>query len=217
MTSPKSIALDHKLKPSQERSRDTYEAILETAGELLGEMGFEQLTTNLICKRASLTPPALYRYFPNKYAILRALGDRLMQAQDELIYRWVDDGGLSPGPVEEMVASAAELQARVVEATRAFPGGLGILRALRAVPILHQLRLESRDAVADPFLQSMRTTLPAWPDHPLRPIMRLMIELQNAATEMIVEEGDAVPGVASEAARMFILYFNDLSKQAPTA
>ena len=104
-------------------------------------MGFEQLTTNLICKRAHLTPPALYRYFPNKYAVLRALGNRLMEAQDALIYEWLDLGGMAPAPVEEMVSKALVLQTKVVEVTRAFPGSIGILRALRAVPILHQMRL----------------------------------------------------------------------------
>jgi AcrR family transcriptional regulator len=77
------IALDAKLQPTQARGQDTYEIVLATAGEMLGETGFEQLTTNAICKRAGLTPPALYRYFPNKYAILKELGDRLMKAQDD--------------------------------------------------------------------------------------------------------------------------------------
>lgn len=173
-------------------------------------MGFEQLTTNLICKRAHLTPPALYRYFPNKYAVLRALGNRLMEAQDALIYEWLDLGGMAPAPVEEMVSKALVLQTKVVEVTRAFPGSIGILRALRAVPILHQMRLESRDAVAERFLTAMRSSLPKLPEHRLRLLMRLMVEVQNAVTEMAVEEGEAVLGVASEASRMFILYFNTL-------
>ena len=30
------------------------------------EVGIERLSTNLVCERAGLTPPALYRYYPNK-------------------------------------------------------------------------------------------------------------------------------------------------------
>ena len=210
----KQFSLDEKLTPSQDRARDTYDLILETAGDLLSGIGFEQLTTNLICKRASLTPPALYRYFPNKYAILKALGDRLMRAQDELIFDWMDHGGLRQGPVDQMVASATRVQQQVIAVTRDFPGGIGILRALRAVPILHALRLESRNAVAERFMSAMQQSLPGWTEARLRPIMRLMIELQNAATEMVIEEGDDLTLVAAEAARMFILYFNSLRAEA---
>src|SRR5882757_7039977 len=91
----KDIRLEAKLQPTQARAQDTYEVILATAGEMLRDMGFEQLTTNAICERAGLTPPALYRYFPNKYAILKELGDRLMIAQDELVLEWIDGGGLT--------------------------------------------------------------------------------------------------------------------------
>ena len=56
----------------------------------------------------------------------------------------------------------------------------------------------------------MRSSLPKLPEHRLRLLMRLMVEVQNAVTEMAVEEGEAVLGVASEASRMFILYFNTL-------
>jgi len=82
------VDLETKLKPQQNRARSTYDAILEAAGELLAEVGVERLSTNLVCKRAGLTPPALYRYFPNKYALLKELGERLMADQDEAVFAW---------------------------------------------------------------------------------------------------------------------------------
>ena len=69
-------------KPRQKRSAQTFELILDTAASLLEEVGLDKLNTNLICERAGLTPPALYRYFPNKYAIMEELGRRLMKAQN---------------------------------------------------------------------------------------------------------------------------------------
>lgn len=41
------------------------------------------------CERAGLTPPALYRYFPNKYALLSESGQRLMQRQNERVDHWI--------------------------------------------------------------------------------------------------------------------------------
>ena len=60
-------------QPKQERAQVTYDLLLDVAGQLLAEVGFERISTNMICARAGLTPPALYRYFKDKYAVIEAL------------------------------------------------------------------------------------------------------------------------------------------------
>ena len=60
------VELDRKRVPTQTRALETCERILDAAATLLGEVGIERLSTNLICERAGLSPPALYRYYPNK-------------------------------------------------------------------------------------------------------------------------------------------------------
>ena len=71
--------LEAKKRPEQQRAAETVERILEATAAALADIGFERLSTNIVCARAGLTPPALYRYFPNKYALLYELGRRLMQ------------------------------------------------------------------------------------------------------------------------------------------
>src|SRR5258706_13750820 len=90
-----SVKLGTKLTPSRPAGVSTFEYLLRTAGQLLGEVGFERLSTNLICKRAGMTPPALYRYFPNKYAVLQGLGRRLIRAQGYAVFAWRAEGGLN--------------------------------------------------------------------------------------------------------------------------
>ena len=68
----------------------TRERLLDVAGELLGEVGIERISTNMICARAGVTPPALYRYFKDKYAVLEALGRRLMDRQNAVLFAWLD-------------------------------------------------------------------------------------------------------------------------------
>ena len=82
----RTVELLEKNKPRQERAKRTYEAILTAAAELLVEVGVERISTNLVAERAGITVPALYRYFPNKYAVLHALGAGLMDAQDTVIW-----------------------------------------------------------------------------------------------------------------------------------
>ena len=123
--------LETKTEPSQDRAKTTFENILTITGELLVEVGFERLSTNLICKRAGITPPALYRYFPNKYAILHALGDRLAKAQDDIVLDWIKNGGLAASTFDEIVARNRDMIGKVIGVTKEFPGGAWVLRYAR--------------------------------------------------------------------------------------
>jgi len=182
------VSLDARTTPSQTRARNTFEAVLSTAGELLGEVGFERLTTNLVCERAGMTPPALYRYFPNKYAILSELARRLMDAQDEAVFAWVEAGGLKAANLEESVDKNRRLQQQVNEITREIPGGIWIMRALRAVPLLRDIRIASRDNVAKFVSERLTEAYPGVPESELFRAARLTTEVAYAATEMVLEE-----------------------------
>lgn len=202
------IPLSTKLRPTQSRAQDTFELILEVAGELLTEVGFEKLTTNLICQRAGLTPPALYRYFPNKYAVLKELGERMMRAQDDEVIAWVRAGGMVRMSFEDRLAKSIAIHERMVEIQRNFPGGLAIGRALRAVPMLQDLRVKSRDMVAGVFADLMRPQYPRTDEHRLQVVCRMMVELSYSAIEMVVEEPDRdADTINREVCMLFARYF----------
>ncbi len=201
-----------KLRPSQARSQDTFELILETAGQLLERVGFEQLTTNLICEAAGLSPPALYRYFPNKYAVLKELGDRLMRAQDDEVIAWAEAGGLTGDTFEERLAKTLAIHERMVAIQREFPGGSAIGRALRAVPALQDLRFRSRDLVAGHFFRHMREIYPNTDPRRLEVVTRMTVELSYAAMEMVVEEPDRDADIINqEVCLLFAHYFASFS------
>ncbi len=66
------------MKPSkslqmQKRTEILYESILKSAVLLYKEIGFDSATTNKIAARAGVGIGSLYRYFPDKSAILKAL------------------------------------------------------------------------------------------------------------------------------------------------
>jgi AcrR family transcriptional regulator len=63
-------------RPRQQRSQDTYEAILDAAVQLFERDGYAAATTNRIAERAGVSIGSLYQYFPNKEALLYALGER---------------------------------------------------------------------------------------------------------------------------------------------
>lgn len=184
---PDGVALETKVSPSQDRARNTFESILSVTGELLSEVGFERLSTNMVCKRAGLTPPALYRYFPNKYSILHELGRRLMEAQDQAVFEWLREGGIDAQSFEASAESILRIQRRVNEITKTFPGGAWVVRVMRVIPVLKEVRLESRDLVSKEILEALRKNLPDIPEDRLAMATKLTIELMFSATEMAIE------------------------------
>jgi AcrR family transcriptional regulator len=207
------MPLDTKLVPSRAGGVSTFEALLTTAGDLLGEVGFESLSTNLICSRAGMTPPALYRYFPNKYAVLKELGRRLMKAQDDAVFAWIDAGGLATATQEEAVDSYKRIQTQVIAITRAQPGGIWIMRALRAAPILHAVQTESRDDVAQHLADAVRDQYPSLTDAQLLAATQVSTQMMYGAIEMALESPELEEQITNEACWMVSAYYAQLNQR----
>jgi AcrR family transcriptional regulator len=189
MAKAKSIPARHagpRPAPRQERAMQTYERLLDVAGELLGEVGVERISTNLICARAGMTPPALYRYFKDKYAVLEALGERLMARQNAVLFAWLDT--YAPLGVMALEAATEELMQATAEVTEAQPGAVWILRALRAVPQLAHVRVNSHRLVTDRMCEAYTPIFPDMPREVLWRRIRISIEFGFAIDEMVHEE-----------------------------
>lgn len=62
--------------PVQERSRQTVIRILDAAAAIADEQGVDAATTRAIADRAGVSYPSLYRFFPDREAILGELLER---------------------------------------------------------------------------------------------------------------------------------------------
>jgi AcrR family transcriptional regulator len=71
--------MDEPLPALQQRSRDTTEHLLESAQELLKEGGADAATLRAIAERAGVSLGIVYRRFPDKDAILRAVYTRFFE------------------------------------------------------------------------------------------------------------------------------------------
>jgi AcrR family transcriptional regulator len=174
------------LAPRQRRARETYERLLDVAGELLAEVGVERISTNLICSRAGMTPPALYRYFRDKYAVLEALGQRLMDRQNAVLFAWLDRW--APLGMSALGAATEQLMRDTAAITASEPGAIWTLRALRASPRLAHVRIESHRLVTDRMVEVYAPMVPHIPRDVLWRRVRISIEFGFAADEMLNEE-----------------------------
>jgi AcrR family transcriptional regulator len=65
--------------PKQERGERRMQQILDAAEQTFAERGYEAATTNEIAARAQTSIGTLYRFFPNKEAIVQHLSERYVQ------------------------------------------------------------------------------------------------------------------------------------------
>jgi AcrR family transcriptional regulator len=65
-----------RLVPTQKRSRERFERILECAVEIMIEKGSDALRMSDIVERAGVPFGSLYQYFPDKTAIIGTLAER---------------------------------------------------------------------------------------------------------------------------------------------
>lgn len=157
--------------------------LLDVAGELLADVGIERISTNLICRQAGVTPPTLYHYFSDKYAVLEALGTRLMDRQNDALIAWVER--YAGQGLEGYAGHLAELLHETAAITRAQPGGVWIERSLHATPNLTHVRIASHEYVTGKLTEAFAPLLPHLTRDEVWLRMRVAVEFGYVATEMV--------------------------------
>lgn len=213
MTIPRrQVELLEKNRPRQERAKRTYEAILNAAAELLVEVGVERISTNLIAERAGITVPALYRYFPNKYAVINALGAVMMDRQNQVFQSWFETNMVSGDA--GLLSHIYEVLKMTYDVTLEQHGGLEILQSLRAVGPLQELRLESHRLVAEQFSLYVAELLETEVTEQIALQARVTVESGYGTVEMALEDRSREPeATLREGARMLEVYWRHIVEE----
>lgn len=107
MPLPSSEAEPFRRLPQQARSRQRVNQILDAAIQVFEEFGYEAASTELIATRANTSIGSLYRFFPDKSAILYALAERYAEQLRELSAR-VFAPTLANRPIFEVLSKAID-------------------------------------------------------------------------------------------------------------
>jgi AcrR family transcriptional regulator len=171
-------------EPLQARSRQRREKILATTSELLEKVGFDDLTTILIARETGISVGSLYHYFPNKQAILHAMGERWLEEFTHAL----DD--LSTLPLEGMALDrfSNSLVDRLLTVYREQRGLLPLVQAMYAVPELRDLD-ERHDELAIARFAALLRRLGFTRRQPeLERIARVWLEITHAAFVTVSEQ-----------------------------
>lgn len=84
-----------RTEPTQRRSSQRLDALLDAAAEIVDETGFERLTTQMVAERAGASIGTVYRYFPDRVAVVHALRDRSIRRFRERVAQEMVNAELS--------------------------------------------------------------------------------------------------------------------------
>ena len=141
-----------RTRPTQERARRTLELILDTAVELLEDGGADGLTTKRLAERAGIRVRSVYRYFPNKLAVICAVAERIAERQREA---WVAGLALSDADVPWRLALRRTFEAYDA-AVGDEPGLLPVRRAVQISPALRTIDDRLNAALAEVWAEDLR-------------------------------------------------------------
>ena len=172
--------------PRQKRAKETYDRLIAVTGELLDEVGFERVSTNMIAERAGVSPPALYRYFKDKYDIMSTFGRFVMEAQNALLAE-VGESLFSDPDYVLTSAILTRLNLKTVEVTEEIPGGVRVMKCLRVVPALSHVRTDSHHEMATALAEAAVKHRPQLSKAEIYRQSLLSIEIGYTAIEFVLE------------------------------
>jgi AcrR family transcriptional regulator len=171
-------ATDLRLRPRkaarQRRAQQTRDRLLAAAARAFAERGYAGGTTNHIAAEAGMSVGSLYRYYPNKDALLAELMRAHVAEGTEAIRRRMTEAALTPGGVRArgLADRLRPFVAAAIDNHRADPDLHRVLfeEAPRPAAVLAELHALEADAVAaaaallraDPSVQMPDPELSAW-------------------------------------------------------
>ncbi|WP_329127906.1 TetR/AcrR family transcriptional regulator [Streptomyces sp. NBC_01465] len=193
-------------QPQQARSRARVEAILAAADRILSQEGYEALTMRRIAEQAGAPVGSIYQFYPDKSAVVDALGRRYLDAFkttiDELVERAL--AGELTDPVAVMIDVYAEL-------FRSQTGGVALWAGRHLSPELARADEASNMLVAD-GLQRIVEHLTGGPGgREVQRATRMVVWAANAVLhEVFKSDGEPDLETVEELKRMLGPYWEDL-------
>jgi AcrR family transcriptional regulator len=178
--------------PTQQRSRERVERMLDIATALIAEAGSDALRMSEVAEKASVSIGSLYQYFPDKAAIIRTLAERY-NAQ----------GRACVAAELAKVGKAGELPIALERVTDGYyamflaePVMLDIWSGTQADKVLQEMDAEDGRAHAAMLTDVMTRLHPAADHHRIESSAFLLMHLIAATVRLAVtlprKEGDEV-------------------------
>ena len=138
ITSP-GVDLASRAMPRQKRAIERRAAILQAMLALLAERDVDEISTTLVAQRAGVPVASVYRYFPNKFAMVSELAREAMDGVDSRLEAVM----VSDGSADSIAAAIDRCVDTVLEGYRGVAGLRRLFQSVRFTPELDAVLVAS--------------------------------------------------------------------------
>jgi len=166
-----------RLVPTQQRSRERFERILQCAAEVMAEKGSEAFRMSDIVERTGVAFGSLYQYFPDKTAIIGTLAERYNAIGRDCVRRDLS----TMTSVKELHPALGRITDSYYQMFIDEPVMRDIWQATQADRALQKLDEEDGAYLSGLFLDALRRIAPNAPEPALSAFSQLTMTLIAAA------------------------------------
>ncbi|MBJ7551662.1 TetR/AcrR family transcriptional regulator [Marinomonas ostreistagni] len=130
-------------EPVQSRSIKRTQQILEVTSNLLETVGLNDLNTAIIAKEVGISVGSLYHYFPNKHAILYAMGKSWLDSIEDVL-KEIQEWPVETLSLADFINQIVDINLRTYRQQKAV---LRLVQAMFSVPELRELDERHDDMV----------------------------------------------------------------------
>lgn len=179
--------LEPRRVPTQERSRQRVDAILDAFATLLVENGFEAVNTHMVAERAEVPVGTVYQFFPNKFALATACARRNVDLFVELY-----QGYTAPDPKDVPFDELIDLvMGFMADALFANETAVRLWTVALAVPELRGIEAEGSRVFLNASIGLIRPYLPQLDEEHLRTVAATANQVAYALISLACQEEPA--------------------------
>ncbi|GAB3658880.1 TetR family transcriptional regulator [Actinocorallia lasiicapitis] len=194
-------------QPQQARSRARVGAILRAADSIIASGGFEALTIRAITEVAGVPVGSIYQFFPDKAAIVDALGRHYIEGFELAIAALVERAERErlDDPVATVIDTFTEMY-------RTNPGYVAMWTGRHLSPELAQADRENNQTIMAGVRRIIAAQLGVADGAALERAARVAVWAADSVLQHVFRE-DAEPEHLDELKRMLRLYLDDLTAE----
>ena len=181
--------LSPRVRPVQKRAKETVDQILDNAAILLDEVGVDAFNTNLLAERAEVAVRSVYRYYPNKLAVIVGLAERQATEWQELFAKLLV---AVADPHQNAFDAWDDALDGYVAYLKQKHGRSAIHRAMLALPQLAEVNRRDNDFLADLIVKALVARGIRATQAPLQSISRVLLDTSDVAVDESFSRGGRV-------------------------
>jgi AcrR family transcriptional regulator len=199
-------------RPTQERSRRKFDALLTASRELLVEVGFESFTCEEVAARAEVPIGTLYQFFANKYVIVCELNRQdLVAVSKEL----ADFNGEIPSP--GWVRHMYKLVDHMADLWVSDPSRREVWLAMQSTPSTRATGAIHEKEFARLIAMMLRPLAPRTPKRRREMMAQVLVHVVYSMLNFSVQENQSHADAVAELKRLMIAYLLVAEKDSRSA